>query len=61
MPDYTDLYRHIEPIVGDIFPVQGIIRIKLKTIQPIIALGYYLVPSTTEIVQMENAKRAYGV
>ncbi|MDQ2078397.1 pyridoxamine 5'-phosphate oxidase family protein [Marinimicrobium sp. ABcell2] len=58
---YDELFALIEPIVGTIFPVKGIIVVDVKSCQPIIAPAYFLVDGTTEESQIQSAKRTYGV
>ena len=58
--EYADLFALIKTMVGH-FPVQGIIKIKVSHVSPIIAPSYYLVDGTTEASQIASAKRAYGV
>ena len=57
---YAELYESVRYLAGD-FPVQGIIKIVITGVAPILAPSYYLVSSTTEESQIESAKRAYGV
>lgn len=59
--DYADLFAVFAPLVGDVFPVKGIIRIKITQANPIIAPSYYLVPGTTEASQISAAKKTYGM
>ena len=58
---FSQLFELILPIVGNVFPVKGIILVEVNAVQPIVASGYYLVPGTTEESQIKNAKQTYGV
>lgn len=58
---YPKLFELIQPMVGDVFLVQGIILVAAKSIRPIVAPAYYLVPGTTEVSQIKNAKQTYAV
>lgn len=57
---FVSLFRHIEPLSGA-FPVNGIIRMKIASIQPIIAPSYRMVKGTTEESQIASARIAYGL
>jgi len=59
--EYPPLFKAIEPMVGTVFPVKGIILLTVKQIQPVIAPSYYMVEGTTESQQIENAKKAYAL
>lgn len=59
--EYGELFGLIEPIVGAVFPVRGIIVVKVESCQAIIAPAYYMVHGTTEASQIQVAKKAYGV
>jgi len=57
---YPILFELIQPLAGT-FPVKGIIRVKISSVNPIVAPSYYLVSGTTESSQINSAKRTYGV
>lgn len=59
--EYPDLFELLEPIVGRVFPVKGIILVTVESCKPIVAPAYYMVDGTTEASQIESAKRTYGV
>lgn len=59
--EYPTLFNLLEPIVGTVFPVKGIILVDLESCKPIIAPAYYMVADTTEASQIQSAKRTYGV
>lgn len=57
---FASLFSHISPLVGDAFPVKGVILVKVQSAKPIVAPGYYLVPGTDEASQIKNAQTTYG-
>lgn len=57
---YQELFPLVQPFVGDVFPVNGIIHIHITQVSPIIAPAYYLVEGTSEASQIESAKKTYG-
>lgn len=58
---YDDYYQVISSIVGNTFPVKGLIAIQVQSVSSIVAPSYYLVPGTTEQSQVELARRIYGI
>ena len=60
-PEYSHLFTFIEPMVGNTFPVKGIILISASCCTPIIAPAYHLVKGTTEESQISSAKKTYGI
>lgn len=55
------LFQSIYPITGTKYPVNGIILIKAKSVNPIIAPSYFLSPELTEEQQVRNARKVYDV
>ncbi len=58
---YSDLLPYVYPMVGDKFPVNGIIRIKVSSVKAILAPSYIFYPEITEAQQIESAHKTYGV
>lgn len=59
--DYDNKLKVLTNLFTDKFPIQSIIEIEIKQINPIIAPSYFLYPETTEESQIENAMRTYKV
>jgi len=59
--EYAELFNLIYPMSGDAFPVKGVILVRVKSIAPILAPSYYLMPGVTEEIQVINAKKIYAV
>lgn len=57
---FTSLFQRIEPLSGS-FPVNGIIVMKIASVQPIIAPSYRMIKGTTEESQIASARIAYGL
>ncbi len=55
---YTEVLR---PIVGDVFPVKGIIVVTVAKVEPILAPSYYMVPGTTVESLIAQARKTYGI
>ncbi|KZN62106.1 hypothetical protein N473_21410 [Pseudoalteromonas luteoviolacea CPMOR-1] len=55
------LFKEIEPITGEKYPVAGVIHIVVNKVKPIVAPSYKLFPNITEAEQIKNAKNTYGV
>lgn len=58
---FETYYAPIKAMIGDRFPVRGVILVSVVTVQPIIAPSYHLFPDITEASKIKTAKRAYGV
>ena len=59
--EYAELFGLVEPAVGNVFPVRGIILVSVTSCSPIIAPAYYLVSGLTEESQIRAAKKTYGL
>jgi len=58
---YQKYAEILTPIIGDAFPIKGVIVVVVNKSEPIIAPSYYLVPGTTVESQVSQAKKNYGV
>jgi len=58
---YNELFQHVYQMTGDKYPVNGIIRITVNEVKPILAPSYFLFPDVTENEQIEIAHKTYGV
>lgn len=58
---YREQFELVQVLAGKSFPVKGVMVIEISSAKKIIAPGYYLVPGTTEEIQIKNAKHAYSV
>ena len=61
LKEFSDLMPLVEPIVGTTFKVNGFIVVHVSSVSPIIAPAYYMVKGTTEVSQINGAKKTYGV
>lgn len=55
---YAEILR---PIIGDAFPIKGVIVVVVSKSEPIIAPSYYMIQGTTVESQVSQAKKTYGV
>lgn len=58
---FPELFLLVHPMVGDIFPVQGIILVRINSVAPILAPSYVLLDGVSEESQINNARKTYGV
>ena len=59
--NYQKYAEVLSPIIGDAFPIQGIIVVQVSKSEPIIAPSYYLVSGTTVESQIAQARKTYGI
>lgn len=61
MPEFSEKVQPLLTMTGGLFPIQAIILIHVKKVEPILAPSYRLFPEITEAEQIENAKKTYKV
>ena len=59
--EFTEMESILSDMSGGRFPFKSITRITIEEVKPIIAPSYVLYPETTELQQIESARRSYGV
>ena len=59
--EFSHFMPLVEPIVGTTFKVSGFIVVHVIFVSPIIAPAYYMVKGTTDAIQVNSAKKIYGV
>ncbi|MFI0416313.1 MAG: hypothetical protein ACH255_19485 [Candidatus Thiodiazotropha sp.] len=59
--NYGKYEELLSPIIGNVFPVKGIIIVTVAKSEPIVAPSYYMIPGTTEESQVKQSKITYGV
>lgn len=60
-PEYADLVKPLVVITKGVFPIHGIIEIRVEKVVPIRAPSYQLSEGTTEEAQRQSAMLTYGV
>jgi predicted pyridoxine 5'-phosphate oxidase superfamily flavin-nucleotide-binding protein len=59
--EYQERCALLQEMAGDKYLIQGVIKILVSSVKPILAPSYMLFPETTEKEQIENAKKTYGI
>lgn len=59
-PDFSEMQSILTAITAGQFPFTSITVITVDEVKPILAPRYVFYPETTEVEQIENAKKAYG-
>jgi predicted pyridoxine 5'-phosphate oxidase superfamily flavin-nucleotide-binding protein len=58
--DFPGMESILIKMTGGLFPFASIIAITVDRVKPVLAPRYVFYPETTEVEQIENAKKAYG-
>jgi len=59
-PDFSEMQSVLTAMTAGQFPFTSITVITVDEVKPILAPRYVFYPETTEVEQIENAKKAYG-
>ena len=59
-PDFSEMQSVLTAMTAGQFPFTSITVIPVVEVKPILAPRYVFYPETTEVEQIENAKKAYG-
>jgi len=59
--EFVEMEKILTKMTGGNFPFSTITKITVGQVKPIIAPKYILNPETTEMEQIENAKKTYGI
>jgi hypothetical protein len=60
-PRFPLLEAPLAAITGGLFPIRGVIAVRVMAAEPIVAPSYRLIPGTTEESQVAAAMRTYRV
>ena len=59
--DYDTYLPVLSPIVGNAFPIKGVMVVTVTDAAPIIAPSYYMIPGTTVESQVAQSRKTYGL